>query len=64
MTASPVKRPFDWEAAGQDFGRTLDGYHALVVVGSDPVATGRVAVGLARAQAVHRRVALGDLFAE
>jgi len=64
MTAPPVKRPFDWEAAGQDFGRTLDGYHALVVVGSDPVATGRVAVGLARAQAVHRRVALGDLFAE
>ena len=55
---------FDWEAAGRDLGASLDTYHALVVIGADPVATGRVAVGIARAQALKRRVAVGDLFAE
>jgi hypothetical protein len=64
MTAPTIRRGFDWEAAGRDFGATLDGYSALVVIGNDPVATGRVAIGLARAQAVRRRVAVGDLFAE
>ena len=64
MTAPAIKRGFDWEAAGRDFGAALDGYNALVVIGTDPVATGRVAIGLARAQAAHRRVAVGDLFAE
>ncbi|HEX8942769.1 MAG TPA: hypothetical protein VF785_06485, partial [Gemmatimonadaceae bacterium] len=57
-------RSFDWEAAGRDFGESLSGYSALVVIGIDPVATGRVAIGLGRAQAAHRRVAVGDLFAE
>jgi len=64
MTAPAVKRPFDWEAAGRELGEGLDGYGALVVIGADPVATGRVAIGIARAQAARRRVALGDLFAE
>ena len=59
-----IRRPFDWEAAGQEFGGALDAYSALVVIGTDPVATGRVAIGLARAQAKRRRVAVGDLFAE
>ena len=36
----------------------------IVVVGADSVRPGRVAVGIARAQAMHRRVAVGDLFAE
>src|SRR6185312_13243950 len=58
------RRPFDWEAAGRELGATLDGFGAIVVIGSDPVATGKVAVGLARAQAARRRVAVGDLFAE
>jgi len=58
------RRPFDWEAAGRELGATLDGFGAIVVVGSDPVATGKVAVGIARAQAARRRVAVGDLFAE
>ena len=64
MTAPPIRRAFDWEAAGREFGETLNGYNALVVIGIDPVATGRVAIGLARAQAMRRRVAVGDLFAE
>ncbi|HET9728517.1 MAG TPA: hypothetical protein VFR41_03800 [Acidimicrobiia bacterium] len=64
MTAPRTMRSFDWEAAGRDFGESLSGYSALVVIGIDPVATGRVAIGLGRAQAAHRRVAVGDLFAE
>jgi hypothetical protein len=64
VTAPTIKRPFDWEAAGQEFGGALDAYSALAVIGADPVATGRVAIGLARAQAKRRRVAVGDLFAE
>lgn len=62
MAAS--RRGFDWEAAGREVGASLDAYHALVVVGMDPVQTGRVAVGIGRAQATKRRVAVGDLFAE
>lgn len=36
----------------------------MAVVGDDPLATARVALGLARGQAVRRHVALGDLFDE
>ncbi|MGH7617586.1 MAG: SPOR domain-containing protein [Gemmatimonadaceae bacterium] len=64
MSAPQARRPFDWEAAGRELGERLGEYNAIVVTGLDPVATGRVAVGLARVQAEHRRVAVGDLFAE
>jgi hypothetical protein len=64
MTSQNMLRGFDWERAGRDTGERLGAYHALVVIGSDPVSTGRVAIGIARAQAGHRRVAVGDLFAE
>ncbi|MEO7086436.1 MAG: hypothetical protein ABI442_22665 [Gemmatimonadaceae bacterium] len=61
----PLHRPFfDWEAAGRDLGAKMGGYNSFVVIGANPVATGLVAVGIARAQALQRRVALGDLFAE
>jgi hypothetical protein len=56
--------PFDWENAGRELGESLGEYCALVVIGTDPVTTGQAAVGIARAQANHRRVAVGDLFAE
>jgi SPOR domain len=56
--------PFDWEAGGRAIGPSLDAFHAIVVLGLDPVATSRVALGLARVQAETRRVAVGDLFAE
>jgi hypothetical protein len=59
-----VTPPLDWTERGRDLGATLNEYHAVVVVGSDPVATSEVALGLARVQAVHRRVAVGDLFGE
>jgi hypothetical protein len=60
----PLRPMFDWEGAGRDLGTTMSAYNAIVVIGSNPVATGLVAVGIARAQAMQRRVALGDLFAE
>jgi hypothetical protein len=55
---------FDWENAGRELGESLNDYCALVVIGADPVITGRAAVGIARAQSSHRRVAVGDLFAD
>ena len=65
MTAPPrTRRPFDWEAAGEEVGETLPAYHMIVVAGADSVMTGRVAVGIARTQSLLRRVAVGDLFAE
>jgi hypothetical protein len=64
MTAPSSPKGFDWEHAGREFGEQLGAYHAIVVIGLDPTVTGRVAIGLARTQAIHRRVAVGDLFAE
>ena len=55
---------FDWENAGRELGESLNNYCALVVIGADPVTTGCAALGIARAQASHRRVAVGDLFAD
>ena len=56
--------PPDWTERGRDLGATLDKYHAVVIAGSDPVATAEVALGIARLQAQHRRVAVGDLIGE
>jgi hypothetical protein len=64
MTHPHARRGFDWEAAGRKLGDTLGSYCAIVVCGTDPIATGRVAVGVARGQSSFRRVAVGDLFAE
>jgi len=38
--------------------------HAVVVIGDDPDATARVALGIGRAQSGRRRVAVGDLLGE
>jgi hypothetical protein len=64
VTAPRPRRGFDWDAAGRDLGATLDGYHAVVVIGADPLVSGRVARSAARVPAAKRRVAVGDLFAE
>ncbi len=56
MIASP-----DWTERGRELGPTLDACHAVVVVGGDPEATAEVALGIARVQAAHRRVAVADL---
>jgi hypothetical protein len=53
-----------WEAAGSRVAGTLDGASAVVVLGHDPIATASVALGIGRAQAAHRRVAVGDLIGD
>jgi len=53
-----------WEAAGSRVAGTLDSASAVVVLGHDPIATASVALGIARAQASHRRVAVGDLIGD
>lgn len=53
-----------WEAAGRRVAGTLDSASAVVVLGHDPIATASVALGIGRAQAAHRRVAVGDLIGD
>ena len=53
-----------WEAAGSRVAETVDGASAVVVLGHDPIATACVTLGIARAQAQHRRVAVGDLIGD
>ena len=53
-----------WEAAGSRVSGALDGASAVVVLGHDPIATASVALGIARGQASHRRVAVGDLIGD
>lgn len=55
---------FKWAEAGRDLGASLDHVHAIVVLGADPDATTEVALGIGRAQAARRRVAVGDLFGD
>lgn len=59
-----MRRPFDWEDAGARLGAELDHHHAIVVLGDDAVATAEVALGIGRAQAGRRRVAVCDLLGE
>jgi hypothetical protein len=54
----------NWLQEGRNVGVTLDACHAVVVVGSDPTATAQVALGIARVQSQHRRVAVGDMFGD
>ncbi len=65
MSPDPARvAEFDWQAAGRQLGARFDDAHAIVVLGSDPVATAHVALGIARAQAAHREVAVGDLLGD
>jgi hypothetical protein len=60
---SPVSggRPVAWEDAGRQIASLLGSYSAAVVTSSDSVAAAHVALGIARAEATHRRVVVGDL---
>ena len=57
-------RTMDWSEEGRRIGVTLDAFHAIVVVGTDPIAAAEAALGIARVQAVHRRVAVVDLLGD
>ena len=54
----------DWEDEGRKLGPTIDAYHAIVVVGADPVAAAQVALGIGRVQGERRRVAVADLLGD
>ena len=56
--------PLDWTERGRELEALLAGCHAVVIIGSDPVATAEVALGAARTQSRSRRVAIADLFGE
>ncbi len=56
--------PLDWAERGRELAGTLDGQHAIVIIGNDPIAAAEVALGIGRVQALHRRVAIGDLIGD
>ena len=62
--ASALTLGLDWEALGAESSSALDAAHAVLVTGNDPVAAAQAAIGLGRAQARTRRVAIGDLVGE
>jgi hypothetical protein len=64
VTDPPARPPFDWEDRGRALGETLDDYSALVILGQDSLVAARVALGIGRAQAARRRVAIGDLYGD
>lgn len=53
-----------WESAGQRAAPSLAGVSVAAVLGADMTSTAAVALGLARAQSLRRRVVLCDLFEE
>lgn len=55
----PVPDP--WEEEGRRLAPLFSGTSAAVVVGNDPEAAAHVALGIARAAALERRVAIADL---
>lgn len=64
MTSIPAAQPDSWENEGQRLSPLLDNVFAAVVAGTDPIAAAGLAIGLARAQGAHRRVAIADLVGE
>lgn len=54
-------RPVAWEDAGRQIAPLLGSYSAIVVTSSDPAVAAYVALGIARAEAKHRRAVVADL---
>ncbi|WP_306521149.1 SPOR domain-containing protein [Gemmatimonas sp.] len=63
MTA-PGSLMAPWEVEGRRLAPLLDGTSAVVVAANDPSIAVSVAIGVARAHAPHRRVAIADLIGE
>ena len=57
----PGGRPVAWEDAGRQIAPLLGSYSSVLVTSSDAVAAAHVALGIAAAEANHRRVVVGDL---
>jgi hypothetical protein len=54
-------RPVAWEDAGRQIATVIGSYSAVVVTSTDALAAAHVALGIARSEADHRRVVIGDL---
>lgn len=54
-------RPAAWEDAGRQVASLLGSYSAILVASSDPLAAAHVALGIASAEAGHRRSVVCDL---
>ncbi len=54
----------DWETLGAEASAAIEGAHAILVTGLDPIATARAAIGIGRVQSRSRRVAIGDLIGD
>ena len=64
MVITPSTSSSLWESAGQRAAPSLAGVSVAAVLGADMTSTAAVALGLARAQSLRRRVVLCDLFEE
>ncbi len=64
MTGIPAALPNSWENEGQRLSPLLDNVCATVIAGIDNAAAAAVAIGVARAQGMRRRVAIADLVGE
>ena len=58
--AIPLPEP-GWDDEGRRLSSLADTLSAVVIIGADSAAAAMVALGLARVQAEHRRVVIGDL---
>jgi len=63
-SGSPESIDEPFVAEGLRAGEALDGVHLVLVLGNDTRLTALAALGIARAQATRRRVALGDLLGD
>jgi len=64
MTGIPVSQPESWENEGIQLSPLLDQSFGVVVASLDALAAASVAIGIARAQGMRRRVAIADLVGE
>jgi hypothetical protein len=65
VTAPRPNPAGDWyQRAGRQTSVALRGYSTVLIVSDDSVAAANVAIGIARAEAPHRRVVVGDLVGE
>lgn len=53
-----------WEHAGEHSASALDASNVVAVIGADPTAAARVALGIGRVQAQRRRAAIADVVGE
>ena len=61
---TPLSLTESWELEGRRLAPLLDGICSVVIAATDPALAASIALGLARAQGLRRRVAVADLIGE